>query len=249
VLIVAPHPDDETAGCGGVACLHADAGDAVAVLVLTDGRGSRAGGLDPAAMAAVRAGEAHAAARTLGVAELELAGLPEAAWDLAEGAAAIARALAARRRAVVYLPSCVDYHPEHLRAAHAAAAALAATSPPPLVRVYETLVPLAGLVNCAADIDSVLTRKTMALACYASQRLGLAQVARHDRYTARLYGGGRAAEAFCEMSAPAYAAMVGAAAWPEGRPPFRGLRGRPLTDPFAYLVGRRARRLLREACG
>ena len=29
VVIVAAHPDDETAGCGGAACLHAEAGDRV----------------------------------------------------------------------------------------------------------------------------------------------------------------------------------------------------------------------------
>src|SRR5688500_13357690 len=42
VLVVAPHPDDEVAGCAGTILLHRGAGDAVTVLKATDGRRSRA---------------------------------------------------------------------------------------------------------------------------------------------------------------------------------------------------------------
>ena len=37
VLVFAPHPDDETIGCGGSLALHAKAGDPVKVVILTDG--------------------------------------------------------------------------------------------------------------------------------------------------------------------------------------------------------------------
>jgi len=247
VLIVAPHPDDETAGCGGAACLHGLAGDTVTALVLTDGRASRAGDGGPALLAVLRAGEARAAARALGLAGLELAGLPEGEWALEEGTAVIRRALLAHRPAVVYAPSCVDYHPEHVRVASACARALREIGAgAPRIRIYETLVPLGSrLVNLVADTSAVVERKQAALDCYSSQRLGLVQVRRRDRYTARLFGCTRTAEAFCELPAERYAAMSEAGRW-SGRPPFRGLRGRPLTDPLAYLVGRRARLGLRR---
>ena len=248
VLIVATHPDDEASGCGGVVCLHRDAGDPVAVLVVTDGRVSRAGGLEPLVMAARRADEARAAAKMLGVARLELAGLHEGAWMLEEGVEAIRRNLRVWRPAVVYAPSCVDYHPEHLRVACACAAAVAEPgNGGPVVRAYETFVPLGpGLVNRVADISAVEERKTAALACYTSQQRGLAQVRRRDGYLARFYGVGRAAEAFRELSSDAFAALVEAGNFPDHRPPFRGLRGRPLTDPLAYLVGRTARHRLQR---
>ena len=42
VLVVAPHPDDEALGCGGTIMRHIASGDSVAVLIVTDGRRSRA---------------------------------------------------------------------------------------------------------------------------------------------------------------------------------------------------------------
>ena len=37
VLIIAPHPDDESIGCGGTLCLHGGRGDSMAAVYLTSG--------------------------------------------------------------------------------------------------------------------------------------------------------------------------------------------------------------------
>jgi len=42
ILVIAAHPDDETLGCGGAISRHADTGDQVFALSLTDGVGARA---------------------------------------------------------------------------------------------------------------------------------------------------------------------------------------------------------------
>lgn len=41
VLVVAAHPDDEVLGCGGTIAKHADAGDLVQILILSEGATSR----------------------------------------------------------------------------------------------------------------------------------------------------------------------------------------------------------------
>ncbi|HMA37098.1 MAG TPA: PIG-L family deacetylase [Chloroflexia bacterium] len=249
VGIVAPHPDDETAGCGGVMGRHRAAGHPVAVLVVTDGGASRAGAGPRAARVARRAAEAHAALAVLGTTALDLAQLPEGAWAAADGERAIARWLAAQAPTVVYAPSCIDYHPEHLRVARALAAVLGRLPPEqqPEVRIYEIFVPLGPrLIDCLADIGTVRRVKAAALACYTSQAAGLAPVPRRDHYLARYYGLGQAAEGFCTLTVRQYAALIAAGDW-GGRPsPFRGLRGRPVSDPLAYATGHAARRRLQR---
>ena len=55
VLVLAPHPDDESLGCGGTMALHASAGDAVCLVIATDGGSSRAGSRSRSQMAGIRA--------------------------------------------------------------------------------------------------------------------------------------------------------------------------------------------------
>src|SRR5688572_24119642 len=79
VLVLAPHPDDETCGAGGALILHRRQGDSVRVVFLTDGVNG-----DPrqrhgtkAQFAALRRGEAAGAAARLGGLEVEFLGLPD----------------------------------------------------------------------------------------------------------------------------------------------------------------------------
>lgn len=70
-LILAPHPDDETLGTGGLIAALAAKGTEVAVAFLTDGSGSHAGapGWTARRIADLRAREAGAALRILGLKE------------------------------------------------------------------------------------------------------------------------------------------------------------------------------------
>lgn len=240
VVVVAPHPDDETIGAGGAAALHERAGDVVTVVVVTDGSASRALGLAPDEMRCRRAREAGAAAAALGLAPPFLLGLTEGRWGDADAAAPLAAHVAGAD--LVYAPSCIDFHPEHVRVARLLASLL---PPDQRVRVYQIGVPLTrALVNRVIDTGAVAAAKQRALDAYASQRGALVATTRLARYEARRRHRS-AVEVFWELSGAAYSAVMTAGDWRHGRCPYRGLRPRPLTDPLAFLAGRRARLALR----
>ncbi len=69
VLILAPHPDDETLGCGGLIAAASAAGHPPFVLILTDGTGShpRSRSYPSARLKAVREQEARSAVAILGL--------------------------------------------------------------------------------------------------------------------------------------------------------------------------------------
>lgn len=82
VLVIAPHPDDEVLGCGGLIARALQSGQGVSVLFLTDGSASHPGhpALDATSLAALRRREAREAAAVLGLAADRLAFL-----DLPDG--------------------------------------------------------------------------------------------------------------------------------------------------------------------
>lgn len=240
VVVVAAHPDDETIGAGGVAALHVRAGDPVTIVVLTDGRGSRAGGLAPEEMAGRRHGELQRAAAALGVRDVVWLGFPEGEWEAAALQARLAPLLAGGD--VIYAPSCVDFHPDHLRTARLVAGLV---RPEQIVRIYELGVPLTPLlVNRVADIGAVAACKQHALECFVTQQGAMEPLGRLARYRAALYGHA-ASEVFWELPAPAYRRLVAAGSWEWDKTPFRGVRPRPLADGWAFFAGTRARWRLR----
>jgi LmbE family N-acetylglucosaminyl deacetylase len=244
VAIVAPHPDDETVGAGGVAALHCGAGDDVTIIVVSDGGASRAGGLSADEMAARRHEEVRAAASALRVQRLAWLGLPENRWATADARAPLGRLLSGVD--VIYAPSCVDYHPEHLKTAHLLAGLL---SPGQMVRVMEIGVPLTPvLANVLADISEAEGQKREALSRFVSQRQTLDALARLARYRSALFGIEHV-EVFWELTAEAYGRVMAFGSWERGESPFRGIRSRPFGDWIAFAAGWHMRGRLRTIAG
>src|SRR5581483_10503597 len=68
ILVVAAHPDDAEFGCGGTVAKWVRQGATAFYLICTNGeKGSDDYGVDPAELAARRAVEQRAAAKTIGV--------------------------------------------------------------------------------------------------------------------------------------------------------------------------------------
>ncbi len=69
LLVLAPHPDDESIGCGGLIALATAHGREVHVIILTDGTGSHpeSPSTPPARLRAIREAEAQAAVASLGL--------------------------------------------------------------------------------------------------------------------------------------------------------------------------------------
>jgi LmbE family N-acetylglucosaminyl deacetylase len=172
VLVVAPHPDDESIGCGGAVCLHRRRGERVRVVFLTSGeRGIE--GTPSEQVRAIREAEAAAAGAVLGVDGLEFLRLPDlgVAESIGPGARRLARVLAEAPPGLIYLPHPEDGHPDHAAALPLVRAALAEAfpgGPLPELRGYEVWSPMTAY-GWAEDVTGVMRQKLRAVRCYRSQ--------------------------------------------------------------------------------
>jgi LmbE family N-acetylglucosaminyl deacetylase len=127
-LVFAPHQDDETLGCGGIILRKRAAGADVGIVWLTDGATSHRRLMPEDEMRARREAEARAAAGVLGVAADRLRFLGYRNRELhahREAAAAdVARILAERRPAEVFVPYRLEAPLDHRAAREVVLAAL-----------------------------------------------------------------------------------------------------------------------------
>lgn len=175
LLAIAAHRDDVELTCGGTMARAADLGYRTGILDLTRGEAGTRGSAD------LRAREAEAAARVLGVAERRNADLPDAHLAntdaMRQVVVAAIRALAPR---VVILPFPIGRHPDHRIASELGrdACYLAGLSrydaPGEPHRPRKILYALAYREDpvkptFVVDISDQFPRKLEAIRCYASQ--------------------------------------------------------------------------------
>lgn len=185
VLILAPHPDDETLGCGGLIAAAVSERRAVFVLVLTDGAGSHPRSLDyPAArLRRLREAESRQAGHELGLPADRIShlGLPDtrapqrgvAATRAADAISDHAVACGARTLLTTWRH---DPHSDHLAASILAARAASACGAELLeYPVWGWTLPPRRLLRCRPpagfrlDVSAHLGAKRRAIACHRSQ--------------------------------------------------------------------------------
>jgi LmbE family N-acetylglucosaminyl deacetylase len=223
--------------------LHRRAGARVVVAHVTDGRTSRALGLEPAEMARRRRVEAENCARVLGLAGFEWIGLRGGEWTDDQLVSAMADVTRRHRPDLVYAPSLVDFHPEHVQTARAMARFWTKGMTPEAVRIYPIQVPLTALLaNVVVDITSEVSRVSEAMNAFTTQSSNIPRTWRERRYAARRYRTAKYAEEFWELSPATYVSLHSSVQPATVR--FRGMRESAVFDPLAYLVGRSGRRRL-----
>ncbi len=155
VLVIAPHPDDESIGCGGALCLHARGGDRISVVYLTSGElGLKHLPRHDAWLTRER--EAAQAARILGIARMFFLRLAD--WFVSDavekGAAKLRPILKRAKPGLIYLP-----HEQEWKESRTVT---------PTLRAYEVWTPLTAHDH-VEDISAVMPRKLRALRAHKSQ--------------------------------------------------------------------------------
>ncbi|MBV8886447.1 MAG: PIG-L family deacetylase [Chroococcidiopsidaceae cyanobacterium CP_BM_RX_35] len=192
-LVVAPHPDDESLGCGGVIALLRSFDCAVSVLVISDGTRShpRSRKYPALALRALRETETQSALAILGVeaSQVTFLGLPDGAVPNSGAAGfeqAVARCcdcLAALAPKTIFLPWRLDPHPDHRAAWQLMRKVIADLHLAPIIVEYpiwdwdpeqrDSLPTPNQVTGWRLDISRVLELKLQAIATYRSQTTDL----------------------------------------------------------------------------
>lgn len=172
-MVIAPHPDDETFGCGGTIGLVSESGTPVDVLFMTRGEQGHDRGADypvteQESLAAVRQEEATSACRILGVRQVtflsgsdtQLAQQPHLAEDLLT----LFKQGSFRR---IFCPWKHDAHPDHQATFTILQLALRHYDGPMQIWLYEVWTPLP--FNVVVPIDRTILQKKKAIEMYQSQ--------------------------------------------------------------------------------
>jgi LmbE family N-acetylglucosaminyl deacetylase len=189
LVVVAPHPDDESLGCGGLIAAARAAGRRVRLVVVSDGCGSHTHSrlYPPEALRALREAETLRAVAILGLAaeDVTFLRLPDAHvpsdGPVAESAAeAVARVAAACEAGAIFVTWRHDPHCDHKAAAAIVALARARM---PGVRIYEypvwgwTLPPETEVgpapTGLRLDVSAQRETKARAVAAHESQTTDL----------------------------------------------------------------------------
>jgi N-acetylglucosamine malate deacetylase 1 len=161
VLVLAPHPDDESIGAGGTLLLARESGCEVSVLFITTGRARERD---------VRRKEAEDVCEAAGF-KAHFAEQDADAIDVAAAADVVAGLLAEHRFDCVFVPFLLDDHDDHRRAnevlLEAAALPAGARGLPREVWAYHVYGP--GPMNCIVDISAIAERKRGLVARHRSQ--------------------------------------------------------------------------------
>jgi LmbE family N-acetylglucosaminyl deacetylase len=183
IIVLAPHMDDEIAGCGGTLRIHLLSGAQLLVVYMTDGRKGnpdlyrqcltkKAIAEAEEALMIERRNEAEKAARIVGIQDQIFLDLPDGALDpSSEIVQRLKKILQEKQPTVIYLPFMMELHQDHWATNRVFYEVIKGLSFSrlwmPVFRGYEVWTPL--FANRMVDISEVYDIKKKALEQFKSQ--------------------------------------------------------------------------------
>ena len=173
VLVLSPHPDDESIACGGLIKLLTDAGTAIDVLFTTQGEKGVPSGVSLSEngrrdLKNTRVREAARAGAILGVrAQYYLNGRDGETFLQGDLWLELKEHLEAHDYSAVLCPWPYDSHSDHVTTFQMLASALEVYTKPLKIWLYEVWNPV--LANRVVPIDRTIEKKLEAIRVYASQ--------------------------------------------------------------------------------
>lgn len=166
-IVIAPHPDDESIGCGGSIIKHVRKGSRVKVIFLTSGDKGDFKGVFGVEYKDIRRKCALKALNDLGVDDYEF-------WDFADREVSTAfdraylrlkKLIEAFKPGLIYAPSPYEAHPDHKASALMGWRLFGEMKVP--VAFYEVLMPL--YPNVLVDISNEMAQKESAIRHYSTE--------------------------------------------------------------------------------
>ncbi len=208
VLVISPHPDDESFGCGGVICKHVKDGDTVFSIFISSGEKGNPSHISEKQTIIMREKEAHTASKILGIKKIEFFREPDGNIQYSER---LFKKLAARLRTIkpdiVYLPHLNEMNQDHSMVAKIVMKVLAKIYENEIMKpdafMFEVWTPIEKF-NYIVDISPFISKKMKAIRAHKSQcdlisydaaSLGL------SRYRGEMHSwpGGKYAEVFIKF--------------------------------------------------
>lgn len=167
VLVISPHPDDETLGCGGTIIKLLSSSINVMVMLLTDGNGG--GRIKD--ISRIRKEEFMSARSVLGYSTFDICDYPDGQLLLyqEELGKSISKIIFEQAPKLVLTPYLLDYPIDHQVANIALAQALKSSNETNIiVGMYEIWTPITS-PNCYLNITEEYLQMRKAMECYKSQ--------------------------------------------------------------------------------
>lgn len=164
-MILAPHPDDESLGCGGTVRLLSENSCNVSIVLMTDGK-DKSLGQD---LSKVRMDEFNSAISLLGCNKTICLGFPDGDLSLyvADAAEKLSKILVSEEPEIIFLPYILDFNPDH-RYLNLILSMSLGKNRNIYIAMYEVWTPII-YPDCYVDVTKEYDKKLAAIRCYSSQ--------------------------------------------------------------------------------